>query len=45
MKEIILLEQFILNSPATNKEHQEALHWLKVLASKVEEKSEEITVS
>lgn len=29
MKEIILLEQYILNAPASQAEHQQALQWLK----------------
>jgi hypothetical protein len=29
MKELILLEQFILNAQATNAEHKQALGWLR----------------
>lgn len=32
MKEVTLLEQFILNSKATNAEHRQALEWLQALA-------------
>jgi len=31
MKEATLLEQFILNSKATNEEHRQALAWLQAL--------------
>jgi len=38
MKEIILLEQFILNAPASHEEHQRALKLLSDLVKKYEEK-------
>ena len=38
MNEAILLERFILNSKATNLEHQEALGWLQSIVKRYEEK-------
>ena len=36
MKEIILLEQYILNAPASQAEHQQALAWLKAIIQSYE---------
>ena len=37
MKELILLEQFILSRQATNAEHQQALKWLGDIQKKIME--------
>ena len=38
MKEIILLEQYILNAPASQAEHQQAIAWLKAIVETYEKK-------
>ena len=41
MKEVTLLEQFILNSKATNAEHRQALEWLQALAAMAQKSIED----
>ncbi|MGA1706528.1 MAG: hypothetical protein ACO39X_05745 [Candidatus Nanopelagicaceae bacterium] len=38
MKEVTLLEKFILDAPASNSEHQQALAWLKAIIESYEKK-------
>ena len=38
MKELILLEQYILNAPASQAEHQQAIAWLKAIVETYEKK-------
>lgn len=39
--EQILLERFILNTPATNQEHIEAIGWVQRMAFKIEQLQKE----
>lgn len=36
MKEVTLLEQYILDAPASNAEHQQAINWLKTIIQSYE---------
>ena len=45
MKEIILLEQFILNAPASQAEHQQAVGWLKAIVESYEKRVYEASKS
>jgi hypothetical protein len=36
MKEVTLLEQYILDAPASNAQHQQALAWLKTIIQSYE---------
>ena len=38
MKEVTLLEKYILDAPASNTEHQQALGWLKAIIESYEKK-------
>ena len=41
MKEVALLEHFILNSKATNEEHRQALAWLQALTQAAQKSIED----